>query len=251
MRRMRERSVTGALNRLAATELMDDPDRSDRELRESLGDLGRINRWFGARAFVRSYLDRILPAWPARNAGPLRPLRLLDVATGGADIPIDVVAWGARRGVALQVVAVDRHPTTARLASEAAAPYPQIRVLRADARALPFADGCFDVCLCSLALHHLDPGDGVALLRQLHRLGRLGFLVVDLVRGWGAYAGVWLLTRCSRSPLIRHDGPLSVRRAPSWDEYRALADASGIPGLQVFKLPLFRVGLAVGPAPRG
>ncbi len=243
MRPMRERSVTG--------ELMDDPDRSDRDLRASLRDLGRINRWFGARAFVRAYLDRVLPAWEARDAGPLRPLRLLDVATGGADIPIDIVAWGARRRVAVRVIAVDRHPTTARLAGEAAAPYPQIRVLRADARALPFPDGCFDACLCSLALHHLDPGDGVALLRQLHRLGRLGFLVVDLVRGWGAYAGVWLLTRCSRSRLIRHDGPLSVRRAPSWDEYRALANASGVPGLQVFKLPLFRVGLAVEPTRRG
>ncbi len=246
-----ETSITGALTRLAADELMDDPDRSDRELRESLGDLSRINRWFGARAFVRSYLDRTLPAEPARAAGLGRALRILDVATGGADIPIDIVAWGTRRGMAVRVVAVDRHPTTARLAREASAPYPQIRVLRADARALPFPDGCFDVCLCSLALHHLGPDDGVALLRQLHRLGRLGFLVVDLVRGWDAYAGVWLLTRCSRSRLIRHDGPLSVRRAPSWGEYRALAAASGIPGLQVFKLPLFRVGLAVGPARRG
>jgi len=232
------------LMRLAADELMDDPGRSDLELRKTLRDLGWINRWFGALAFVRAYLDRVLPVWEAQRGRAARPLMILDVATGGGDIPIAVVHWGARRRVPVRVVAVDRHPATTRLASEMTAAYPQISVLRADARALPFLDGCFDACLCSLALHHLDPDDGLALLRRLNRLGRLGFLVVDLVRGWSGYAGVWLLTRFSRSPLIRHDAPLSVRRARSWDEYRRLAAASGIPDLRVVKLPLFRVGLA-------
>lgn len=234
------------LTRLVTDELMDDPGRSYPELQETLRDLGWINRWFGAHAFVRGFLDRILPAWTARGAHETRPLRLLDVATGGADIPIAVTEWAEHRGVAVHVVAVDRHPTTTRLARALTAPYPSITVLRADALALPFPDQCFDVCLCSLALHHLDPDGGAALLRQLDRLSRLGFLVVDLVRGWTGYAGVWLLTRCSRSPLIRHDGPISVRRAPSWHEYLELAAASGISGLHVFKLPLFRVGLARG-----
>ncbi len=232
-----------ALTRVATNELMDDPGRSDHELRDTLRDLGRINRWFGAHAFVRRFLDRILPVWRARREDAA-PLRILDVATGGADIPIAVATWAGHRGVPVQVVAVDRHPAITRLAREMTARHPSITVLEADALALPFPDRSFDVCLCSLALHHLDPGDGIALLRQLNRLGRLGFLLVDLVRGWSGYAGVWLLTRCSRSPLIRHDGPVSVRRAPSWDEYRDLAALSGVPGLRLFRLPLFRVGLA-------
>ncbi len=231
------------LTRRETSELMDDPGRPERELRKTLRDLGWINRRFGARTFVRAYLDRALPVWEARRESASQPLRLLDVGTGGADIPVDIVAWGARRGVPVRVVAVDRHPTTVRLAREAAAAHPQISVVQADACALPFPDGGFDVGLCTLALHHLDPDDAPALLRRLHRLGRLGFLVVDLVREWSAYAGVWLLTRVSRSPLIRHDGPLSVRRAPSWEEYQRLAAASGVPGLRLRRLPMFRVGL--------
>jgi SAM-dependent methyltransferase len=223
---------------------MDDPDRSDQELRETLRELGWINRWFGARAFVQDYLDRVLPIWQERRERPARPLMLLDVATGGADIPIAVVEWGARRGVPVRVIAVDRHQATARLAREITTAHPAISVVRADARALPFADRSFDVCLCSLALHHLEPGDATGFLWRLHSLARVGFLVVDLVRGWSAYAAVWLLTRCAHSPLIRHDGPVSVRRALSWEEYRGLAAAAGIPGIQVFKLPLFRAGLA-------
>jgi SAM-dependent methyltransferase len=220
---------------------MDDPDRSDQELRETLRELGWINRWFGARAFVQDYLDRVLPIWQEQAAGPLT---VLDVATGGADIPIAIAQWGARRGIPVRVIAVDRHQATVRLAREITAGHPAISVIRADALALPFADKHFDVCLCSLALHHLEPGDAGGFLRRLHSLARVGFLVVDLVRGWSAYTAVWLLTRCAHSPLIRHDGPVSVRRALSWQEYRGLATAAGIPGIQVFKLPLFRVALA-------
>lgn len=233
-----------ALERATAHELMDDPARSDRELRDALRDLGRINRFLGNRAFVLSFLDRILPAWRARRDASYGPLLILDVATGGADIPLAVARWAERRRVPVRIVAVDRHPTTVRLAREMTADCPAVSVLRADARALPFADGAFDVCLCTLALHHLAPDEARALLRHLDRLGRIGFLAADLVRGWHGYAGVWLLTRLSRSPMLRHDGPLSVRRALSWEEYCRLAAASGVPGLRVFKLPLFRIALA-------
>ncbi len=232
-----------ALTRVAAEELMDAPGRADYELREALRDLARINRYLGAHAFVRGYLDRMLPVYKARRMKDA-PLGLLDVATGGADIPIAVSEWAASRGIAVRVTAVDRHPATTRLAREMTAAYSSITVLEADALALPFPDKAFDLCLCSLALHHLEPSGGVSLLRELDRVGRLGFLVVDLVRGWTAYAGVWLLSQCTRSRLIRHDGPVSVRRALSWHEYRALIDAADIPGLRLFRLPLFRAGLA-------
>lgn len=224
-------------------ELMDDPARPDRELRDALRDLGRINRYLGGRAFVLSFLDRILPAWRARGDASSGPLLVLDVATGGADIPLAVARWAERRRVPVRIIAVDRHPTTVRLAREMTSACPAVSVLRADARALPFADGAFDVCLCTLALHHLAPDEALELLRHLNRLGRIGFLAADLVRGWRGYAGVWLLTRLSRSPMLRHDGPLSVRRALSWEEYCHLAAASSVPDLRVSKLPLFRIAL--------
>jgi len=223
-------------------ELMDDPGCPEEMLRPDLEDLGRINRLTGAVRLVCAYLDRLLPVWRrSRTLGA--PLALLDVATGGADIPRAVAQWAARRAVPVRIVAVDRHPVTARLAAEASVGYPDIEIVRADARALPFRDGAFDACLCSIALHHLEPGDRPALLRRLDRLGRLGFLVVDLVRSPAAYAGVWLLTRCFRNRVIRTDGPRSVGRAYSWDEYRDVAAAAGIPALTVRRVPVFRAAL--------
>ncbi|HLJ59584.1 MAG TPA: methyltransferase domain-containing protein [bacterium] len=229
--------------RLPAQELMDDPACGEHELRQALRDLARINRSFGAHAFVRAYLDRALPVWRAHRAHATAPLRVLDVATGGGDVPAATARWAARRGVDVRVVAVDRHPTIVRLAREATARHPDISVVLADARALPFAAGSFDVGVCTLALHHMSDDDSAILLRELHRLARIGFLAVDLVRGRAGHTAVWLMTRLSRSALIRHDGPLSVRRARSVGEYRQLVQASGVPGLRVSTLPLFRVSL--------
>lgn len=226
----------------AVSELMDDPACPAEMMRPDLEALGRINRLTGAARFVLAYLDRLLPLWRRSHPGGA-PLTLLDVATGGADIPRAVVEWSARRRIPVRVVAVDRHPVTAGFAAAASAAYPEITVIRADARALPFRDGAFDACVCSIALHHLEPADRPALLRRLDGLGRLGFLVVDLVRSPAAYAGVWLLTRCFRNPLIRADGPRSVRRAYAWPEYRALAAAAGVPALTVHRLPMFRAAL--------
>lgn len=223
-------------------ELMDDPRSSVPDLRENLRDLERMNRWLGGHAIVRRYLDRILPVW-RRAQTSTQALRVLDVGTGGADVPAAIVEWGRRRGVPVRIVGVDRHPTIVRIAGAAAAGHPSVAVIQADARTLPFRDGSFDVCLCSLTLHHLMRDQGTALLRRLHALGRLGFLVVDLLRCPSGYGGVWLVTRLSRNPLTRHDGPLSVRRAMSWTEYREFAAQTQIPGLQLKHLPLFRVAL--------
>ncbi len=229
--------------RPTAQELMDDPACEERELRRALRDLGRINGGVGARGFVRSYLDRALPVWRAQREPANAPLRLVDVASGGGDIPVAVARWANRRGVAARIVAVDRHPTTPRLAREATAHHPGIAIVRGDACALPFPDASFDLGLCTLALHHMSDDASVTVLRELHRVARIGFLAVDLVRGHAAHVAVWLLTRLSGSRLIRHDGPLSVLRARSVDDYRRLVAASGVPGVRVSRLPLFRASI--------
>ena len=232
------------MRRSTAQELMDDPARTRDELRENLRDLERINRLFGGHAVVRAFLDQALPAWRRRGGTEGAALRVLDVATGGADVPAAVADWGRRRSVQVRVIGVDRHPVIAGLAAASSAAFSSVTVIRADARALPFADAAFDVCLCSLALHHLAVEEGLALIRRLDRLSRVGFLLVDLLRSPSGYGGVWLMTRLSSNRLIRHDGPLSVRRARSWEEYRGLVAAAGVPGLRLERHPLFRVTLS-------
>jgi len=131
-------------------------------------------------------------------------------------------------------VIVERDPTTLALARPAVAAHPEIALVRGDATALPFRAGAFDVVTSGLLLHHLEPAAAVAGLSEMARVARGGVIVNDLLRSRLAWALVWLATRlCACHRFSRHDGPLSVRRAYSPAELRALAAQAGIAGLRV------------------
>lgn len=231
------------LPRAAGAELMDAPDQDPRELESSLADLRGVNRWLGGTRVVMRHL---LPMM--RRLG--RPCRVLDVATGSADIPLVLARRARERGLAVTVLATDNHATTLEAARRtvAAAREPGVRVTRADALALPFADGAFDFALCSTALHHFDTrADALRVLRELDRVAAFGVVVNDLARSRAALLGARLLaaTLWRRHPVTRHDGPLSVRRAFTPAELRALAVEAGLGDARVHAHLPFRVALVM------
>lgn len=223
-------------------EWIDHPGHSPAVLRENLQDPARVNQWLGGIRLTRRALERLL-----RGAGvrPGATVTLLDVATGAADIPRALLRWARSHGYRLHVLATDVSPDIALVARSAGVSEPDLLFAAADGVALPIADGAFDVAICSLALHHMDsPAQAVHLLRELMRVSRLGFVVNDIVRGWVGYGGAWLLTRVgSRSRVSWHDGPLSVRRAYTVAEMRALAAEAGAAGVEFERFALYRVAM--------
>ena len=103
-------------------------------------------------------------------------------------------------------------------------------------------DRSFDVVLCSLALHHFAPGEAVQVLREMDRLSRIGFILNDIRRCLAGYVAAWSASRvATRNRLTRHDMPLSVLRAYTPHELRALLRQAGIPNARVTTHPLFRM----------
>jgi ubiquinone/menaquinone biosynthesis C-methylase UbiE len=121
--------------------------------------------------------------------------------------------------------------------------YPEIDFLQADARALPFGDGCFDGALRSLTLHHLEGDDPVTVLRELNRVARGGVIVSELERNWPNYLGALALSQTvwRRNRLTRHDGPLSVLRAFTRAELLRLAARAGLHQPQAYRHFFFRL----------
>ena len=221
------------MRRTIARELMDEPVDDVDELEANLRDVAFANERLGGTAPVLRALQRI----------DARVLDVLDVGSGAADIPIALVRDASRRGVELSVTCLDRSEQMLALARRTAGGDPALSFVQADGGALPFADGAFDVVICTLALHHFDPGDAQPLLRELRRVARVTPVVCDLRRSELAFAATWLWSRTSRNRLTRHDAPLSVRRAYTPDEALALARDAGWRAPQARREPFFRMTL--------
>jgi SAM-dependent methyltransferase len=203
--------------RTEATELLDGPLDDPIALIANLRDLRRVNRWLGGVSLSAAAIEAL--------AAHRDELTLIDVGTGGADIPLALLERARRRGRRLAVVGVDSRPEVLAAAAFATPGLPSadgLDLVVADGRTLPYPDRSFDVAHASLVLHHLAPHDTVALLREMRRVARLGVVVNDLDRSRIGWVGAWLLGHLlTTNRYTRHDAPISVLRAYRRDEVAA------------------------------
>ncbi|RMH25948.1 MAG: methyltransferase domain-containing protein [Planctomycetota bacterium] len=210
--------------RVLTPERMDDPDATRADLDASLRFIRVVNRRLGgSRALIRH-----LAAWSRRWPRD-RPVTLLDVGTGSADIPLAAVRWARRRGFDLRVTAVDLHATTLALAREHVRDEPAITLEQADARRLTdrYADDSFDYAHAGMFLHHLPEIEVLTVLRMMDRVARAGIVWNDLVRSPLARLGVRVLT-LGRPEIVRHDARVSVDAGFTAAEARDLARRLGL-----------------------
>lgn len=200
-------------------ELMDIPQGDSRELRTDLANLVSLNQYFGSH--------RLLLRFAKRWFKPGGSYRVLDLATGAADLPRELVRWARRNQVSLNVDVVDAQSATLFIAKESSFAYPEIRFFEADIRR--FEPGAtYDLVLCSLALHHFSEEDAIRVLVRCRMLSHRWSLVSDLERSLFARLGIWVLTATAyREPMTRHDARVSAKRAFSKAEFSAMAIAAG------------------------
>lgn len=202
-----------------APEIMDDPANSEADFAAALADLSRMNRWAGSQRPLDAYLDRLVAA------RGLTRLSVLDVGAGGGDSLRGIAAWGARRGIAVELCGLDISPWAETYAKAAGTPG---RWITGDLFDLPEHER-FDVVICSLFAHHLDDALMLRFLPWMRRHAREGWLILDLHRNWFVWAVVWAGTRLLRMhPMVSHDGPVSVNRAFTRGDWARLLEGAGV-----------------------
>jgi len=247
-------------------ELLDDVSvATRRELETTLRDIRRANIFGLGTWVVKHHLSRLLESQgtPGNDAGqdatgatyPGSTLRILDVATGSADIPQALYRWGRERGITLEVVATDISDAILRVGrtriyrmgrnDNGAVSMLPVTFVACDAASLPFGTGEFDYVTCSLAFHHLDVRQAHLALREMARVARKGFIINDIYRSQGAwYMAIALANLTTGNRLTRHDGPASVLRAYTPAEMRRLSDRAGVK-VSIYRHPFWRMA-AVG-----
>ncbi len=202
---------------------MDDPNLDARRHRHALRGLARVNAISLSTRTVWKPIRRL-----AKELGTSR-LRVLDVATGGGDIPLGIWKRSRRANLDLEITGVD-------ISAEALAVARQrceeksavIDFQQLDVFAEPLPDG-YDVVVSSLFLHHLSEEDAAVLLSKMAKATRHSVLVNDLVRSRLNLVLVFLAMRLlTTSKVVHTDGPLSVKAAFTREEARGLAVETGL-----------------------
>jgi 2-polyprenyl-3-methyl-5-hydroxy-6-metoxy-1,4-benzoquinol methylase len=195
-----------------AREAMDDPSCDPAMLARTYARFDLVNAVVsGRRALYRRW---VLPRLRAGDA-----VRLLDVGTGGADLPRRLLRWAEREQGSLEIVAIDPDPRAIAYAS-GLPPVPGLELRRTTTRELVAAGERFDVVVSGHVLHHLSaPELGALLSDSEHLLARHGVAVHgDIARSAFAHVAFAAATlpfarTLLRDSFIRADGLASIRRS--------------------------------------
>jgi 2-polyprenyl-3-methyl-5-hydroxy-6-metoxy-1,4-benzoquinol methylase len=202
-------------------ELMDG-DCSYEDFRGCLRSLEQVNRWLLGYRPTLAWLERL-------GRGLHKPIHIVDVGSGGGDLLRQIAGWARRRGVAVQLTGIDLNPYAARAAAESTPKEFGISWVTGDAL-LYRSEKPMDVVVSSLTAHHLEDEEIIALLRWMEATAQVGWFINDLERsertskmfGWVAEVVRW-------HQFVRHDGPVSFRRAFREEDWVRLLAAAKVP----------------------
>lgn len=193
--------------------------------------LADLERWNTVSGWYDAHLRRVRAWWEA--LGRPTPFRVLDVGTGTGGLLARLVDCG----LPVQAVGVDLHrgyvdAARARLAGRA-------EVTLADATALPYGDGAFDLVTNTLMMHHLPVDVRRRMVAEMGRVAR-GVYLFDLECTIYGLAGWTVAGRLSGlGPDARHDGGLSIRRASTFAEFQALVAPLPVRATRVFPSAMY------------
>jgi 2-polyprenyl-3-methyl-5-hydroxy-6-metoxy-1,4-benzoquinol methylase len=165
----------------------------------------------------------------ARRLG--RPIRVLDAASGGGDVPLRLWRRARAAGLDVHIDGCDLSPVAVTYAqSQAANSGADIHYFVQNVLHGPPLAG-YDAVTCSLFLHHLGEEQAIAYLRWAAATAGHQVLVNDLIRSGVGLALAHLAGRIlTTSDVVHVDGPRSVEGAFTREEARALAERAGLHG---------------------
>ncbi len=205
--------------RYITAEIMDGPNVEATAHALALEGLRRINAASKAAArMARPILDYAQQQDFAR-------LSMLDIACGGGDVPVSIALLARQAGIEIDLTLLDRSTTALKLAAASADRAGiSCRCIQADLMDR-WNDSAFDVVTCSLFLHHVsDPAQVVELLNRMRTISNQMVVINDLRRCRMGLLCAWAGSRVlSRSGIVHHDAPASVRAAWTIQELTSFA----------------------------
>ena len=195
-----------------------DGNCSYEDFRDCLRSLETVNRWLLGYRPTLAWLD-------ALSRGLREPVHIVDVGCGGGDFLRQISRRAKSQEIAVQLTGIDLNPYATRAAAESTPKELGITWVTGDA-ILYRPKKKIDIVVSSLTAHHLEDVEVVALLKWMEATVQIGWFINDLERAEWSYR----MFGCVRwHPMVRHDGPVSFRRAFRKEDWIRLLAAAEIP----------------------
>ena len=209
--------------RIEASEHMDSPSTPKHLMVNALRFLEFTNKYFGGEQTIMKYLNRWSKSWEKN-----KPIKILDIGTGSADIPRSIVGWARKNGFHVHITGIDLIRDIVEIALEKSKTFPEISIKQENFFSLAAQGERFDYVISSLLLHHLGSDQLLPGLKLMNQLATRGIILSDLNRSRMGYLMVGLLSHILGNAIVRHDGPISIRRALKISELMKMSEHAGL-----------------------
>ena len=195
--------------RSSGTELMDDLGSSGAGLHQALRELDAINYVLGGNYVTLNGLSQLLDARPLPAA-----LHIADLGCGSGDMLTLVRRLLVKRDIDAVLTGIDANPHVIQFAATRTPQACRIHYETLNIFSGDFKERKFDIVMGTLFFHHFNNVQLIEFFRQLKGQVSAGLIINDIHRHRVAYYAIkWLTKFLSRSPMVRHDAPVSVLRA--------------------------------------
>ena len=199
---------------LTAIEEMDKPDCDPSTLNRTYAQFGLVNR--SVAGWHRTWARYIRPVLSTSRSNTL-----LDIGSGGGDVPRAFTRWAASDGFRLEITAIDPDERAQAFASSQPTT-PGLTFRQAFSSELVKEGAQFDVVTSNHVLHNLSPEELRGLLSDSEQLSTRLALHSDIERTRIGFALFSVATLPLRGSYIRADGLTSIRRSYLAKELRAV-----------------------------
>lgn len=221
--------------RATEMEIMDDLSCSGEVVDQTLRELEVINAWLGGNYVTIDGIRKLV------RKGSIKTISVADLGCGSGDILRLMRKWSDKHGLSLQLTGIDANPNIIAFAIKQTPSALKISYEAIDIFKDEFRSRSYDIVTGTLFYHHFTKEQLIDFFRQLKGQVRLGFVINDIHRHWFAYHSIKLLTQIfSKSPMVKFDAPLSVRRAFRKQELIDILQKAGISNYSIRWMWAFR-----------
>ena len=208
-------------------EKMDQPGVAADETRKALSELEVVNKLLGGYQVILDALKHL--EWNNQL------VTIMDLGIGGGDMLRAIASWAEKNKVKLNLVGVDWNPVMIDYATAHSKNFPNIKYITMNVFDDRLLNEKADIVMNSLFCHHFDNKELIELVKRMYRLASRTVIINDLHRHWFAYYSIKFITAIfSKTYLVKYDGPLSVARSLTRNEWREILSKAEIKNYSIW-----------------